>query len=53
MVAHAHFLIWYSIIDYLINLDCSGRKQIDILEKHKRLHNILQMSDIMPPKRVS
>ena len=41
MVVHAHFLKYYSIIDYLIHLDCSEKKQIDILEKYERTHDLL------------
>ena len=40
MVVYVHFLK-YLIIDYLIHLDCYEKKQIDILEKYGRTHDLL------------
>ena len=41
MVVYAHFLNYYSIIDYLIHLDCLEKKQIDILEKYEHTLDLL------------
>ena len=41
MVVYTHVLIWYSKIDYLFHLDYKEKKQIDILEKYERTHDLL------------
>ena len=40
MDVYAHVLIWYSKIDYLFHLDYE-KKQIDILEKYERTHDLV------------
>ena len=41
MTVYAHFLIYLQNILLLIHLDCYGKKQIDILKKYERTHELL------------